>query len=151
MSGGVNWLERVHVPLDTKRVVPETLFSANLSVGVYRERYQIRDGLAARQQREGLTKLVVADEFADDGLGTGDDESARTADDDRQKHQPRVASVRHHRQTNDLEYQTDDRQTEVVAKPSTNSVRNSVVFTRPQRVQQASSTGTYSGQFNYVR
>jgi len=43
----------------------------------------------------------------------GDDESARASDNDGQEDEPRVASVRHHRQTDDLEYETDDGQTEV--------------------------------------
>ena len=74
---------------------------------------EIRDGLAARQQREGLPEFVVADQLADDGLGTGDDHRAWTPDDHGQEHEPRVPTVRYHRQPNDLEYQPDDGQVEV--------------------------------------
>jgi len=76
--------------------------------------YQVRDGFTTRQQREGFSHLVLADEFADERLGAGDDERAGTSDDNGEVDEPAVSTVGHHRQTNDLEHNADDRKTEVV-------------------------------------
>ena len=40
---------------------------------------EVGDGFAARQQRERLAELVIADHLADDRLGTGDNQSKQVS------------------------------------------------------------------------
>jgi len=74
---------------------------------------EIGDGFTARQQREGFPQFVLSDQFADERFGTGDDESTGTSEDDGQIDEPAVTTIRHQRQSKDLEYHPDDGQTEV--------------------------------------
>jgi len=76
--------------------------------------YQVRDGFAARQQRESFSHLVFTDQFANERLGARDDECAGAANDDGEVDEPTVSTVGHHRQTDDLEHNSDDGKTEVV-------------------------------------
>jgi len=84
---------------------------------------EIRDGFPAGQEREGFSEFVFADQFADDRLGTGDNESAWTSDDDGQEDEPGVPTVRHHRQSYDLKCQSDHGKTEIAKVEEVNETR----------------------------